>query len=454
MGRDRAAGRRTPSTDPRVVCRAAGSRRPRSRHTTRPGRMGACPPRCPTVTPRPPTGRCPHGAGGAGRRGRSGSTCTCRSARCAAATATSTPTPPRSSGDVPRRLAGDVRRGGDRRDPAGPPGARRRRPAGRHGLLRRRHADAAAARRPGARSSAAIDAEFGLAPGAEVTTESNPDSVDAGDLERAARGRLHPDLASACSRRSPHVLRDAGPHPRPAAGAAGRSRWARRGRLRAGQPRPDLRHAGGVARRLATSLDAALACAPDHVSAYALIVEDGHRAGPAGAPRRGADARRRRPGRQVPARRRARSSAPGCGWYEVSNWARDDGAAGAGTTCSTGPAATGGASAPARTPTSAACAGGTSSTPRRTPSGSPAGVSPAHAREVLDAETRRVERVLLETAAARRACRSTCSTPAGRAACPSSWPTRAAGAGAAERAGAHHRAAGCSPTPSCATCSA
>ena len=46
-------------------------------------------------------------------------------------------------GDGARRLAGDVRRGRDRRGPAGPPGARRPRPAGRHGVLRRRHADAA-----------------------------------------------------------------------------------------------------------------------------------------------------------------------------------------------------------------------------------------------------------------------------------------------------------------------
>ena len=50
----------------------------------------------------------------------------------------------------------------------------------------------------------------------------------------------------------------------------------------------------------------------------------------------------------------------------------------------------------ARTPTSAGCAGGTSSTPRRTPTRLAAGASPAHAREVLDDETRRVERVLLE----------------------------------------------------------
>ena len=99
------------------------------------------------------------------------------------------------------------------------------------------------------------------------------------------------------------------------------------------------------------------------------------------------------------ARADERLSAAGLGWYEVSNWARGSRRApprAAGTTSSTGPARTGGASARAHTPTSVACGGGTSSTPRRTPSGSRGGVSPAHGRELLDAETRRIERVLLE----------------------------------------------------------
>ena len=68
----------------------------------------------------------------------------------------------------------------------------------------------------------------------------------------------------------------------------------------------------------------------------------------------------------------------------------------AGTTCSTGAAPTGGASAPARTATSAACAGGTSSTRLPTPAGWPTAPRPAQARELLDAETRRVEQVMLE----------------------------------------------------------
>ena len=73
------------------------------------------------------------------------------------------------------------------------------------------------------------------------------------------------------------------------------------------------------------SLDAALACAPDHVSAYSLIVEDGT-----------ALARRVRRG-ELPmpdeddladkyAVADERLGAAGLGWYEVSNWARDDAA--------------------------------------------------------------------------------------------------------------------------------
>ena len=51
-----------------------------------------------------------------------------------------------------------------------------------------------------------------------------------------------------------------------------------------------------------------------------------------------------------------------------------------------------------------------------------AGESPAHARETLDAETRRVERVLLEIRL-RPGCRSTPSTRPAAPPCPAWWPT-------------------------------
>jgi coproporphyrinogen III oxidase-like Fe-S oxidoreductase len=72
------------------------------------------------------------------------------------------------------------------------------------------------------------------------------------------------------------------------------------------------------------SLDAALTAAPDHVSAYSLIVEPGTRL--AARVRRGDLPA---PDDDVLAARYEiaddRLSAAGLRWYEVSNWARDDG---------------------------------------------------------------------------------------------------------------------------------
>ena len=264
-----------------------------------------------------------------------------------------------------RRVAGVVRRRRDRRDPARPAGARRRRRAGRDGVLRRRHPDAAAAAGPDRAWSRRSTRSSGWRPDAEVTTESNPDSVDAGRPGGAARGRHQPDLVRHAVGGAARAAR-CSTAPTTRAGCRRSCGWARDGRLRPGQPRPDLRHAGGVASTTgAASLDAALACEPDHVSAYALIVEEGTAL--ARQIRRGevpmpddddladkyllADEalERRRAGlvRGVelgPRRRRPRCR------HNVA---------------ATGPAATGGASGRARTRTSAACAGGTSST--RTP---------------------------------------------------------------------------------------
>ena len=96
---------------------------------------------------------------------------------------------------------------------------------------------------------AAIGDEFGLAPGAEVTTESNPDSVDADDLARLREGgvnRVSFGMQSAVT----DVLRvlDRTHDPLRVPQVVG---LGARGRLRPGQPGPDLRHAGGVPRRLA-----------------------------------------------------------------------------------------------------------------------------------------------------------------------------------------------------------
>ena len=104
-----------------------------------------------------------------------------------------------------------------------------------------------------------------------MTTEANPDSVTAADLEVLAAGgftRVSVGMQSAV----PHVLaRSSAPTTR----TAWRRPWPARGGRPGDERRPHLRHAGGVARRLAASLEAAIALEPDHVSAYALVVEEG-----------------------------------------------------------------------------------------------------------------------------------------------------------------------------------
>jgi oxygen-independent coproporphyrinogen-3 oxidase len=143
-----------------------------------------------------------------------------------------------------------------------------------------------------------------------------------------------------------------------------------------------------------TSLDAALACGPDHVSAYSLIVEDGT-----------ALARRISRGelpmpdeddladKYLLADERLRKA--GMEWYEVSNWARDHRA-----WCMHNLAYWTGGDWWGVGPGAHSHVGGVRWWNVKHPAAYAdrvnAAVSPAHAREVLDAETRRVERVLLE----------------------------------------------------------
>jgi putative oxygen-independent coproporphyrinogen III oxidase len=159
---------------------------------------------------------------------------------------------------------------------------------------------------------------FGLVPGAEVTTEANPDSVTPQALERlAAAGftRVSFGMQSAV----PHVLaaldRTHDPARVPQAVA-----WARDAGLAVSL---DLIYGtpGESPADWRASLDAALACEPDHVSAYALVVEEGTRL--AGRVRRGELAA---PDDDVLADDYEVAddvlTAAGLTWYEVSNWAR------------------------------------------------------------------------------------------------------------------------------------
>ncbi|WP_028655771.1 radical SAM family heme chaperone HemW [Nocardioides sp. J54] len=238
----------------------------------------------------------------------------------------------------------------------------------------------------------AIDDEFGLAPGAEVTTEANPDSVDAAylaELRAAGYTRVSFGMQSAV----PSVLavldRTHDPLRVPGVVAAARAAGFDQVSL-------DLIYGtpGESAEDWATTLEAALACAPDHVSAYSLIVEDGT-----------ALARRVRRG-ELPmpddddladkyVQGDERLAAAGLGWYEVSNWARDDAAR-----CRHNLGYWAGAGWWGIGPGAHSHLGGVRwwnvKHPAAYAARLAAGDSPAHAREVLDEETRRVERVLLE----------------------------------------------------------
>ena len=116
---------------------------------------------------------------------------------------------------------------------------------------------------------------FGLAFGAEVTTEANPDSVSAESLIALADGRLHPGQLRDAERGAP---RPADPRPDPRPGQ-------RRPRRRLGPEPPGLDVSldliygtpGESLDDWRRSLDTAVALEPDHVSAYALVVEEGTR---------------------------------------------------------------------------------------------------------------------------------------------------------------------------------
>ncbi|MGO4419257.1 coproporphyrinogen-III oxidase family protein, partial [Streptomyces sp. MCAF7] len=167
----------------------------------------------------------------------------------------------------------------------------------------------------------AIRDEFGLAEGAEVTTEANPESVDPRYLEQlraAGFNRVSFGMQSARQ----HVLRvlDRTHTPGRPEACVAEARAAGFDHVNLdliygtpGESDEDWR----------ASLEAALGAGPDHVSAYALIVEEGTQL-----------ARRIRRGEvpmtddDVHADRyliaEEMLSAAGFRWYEVSNWATSD----------------------------------------------------------------------------------------------------------------------------------
>jgi oxygen-independent coproporphyrinogen-3 oxidase len=162
------------------------------------------------------------------------------------------------------------------------------------------------------------------------------------------------------------------------------------------------------------SVEAALACGPDHLSAYALIVEEGT-----------ALARRIRRGEvamtdddDLADKYQAADEAlqrAGLGWYEVSNWARAEAA------CRHNLLYWTGADWWGVGPGAHSHVGGVRWWNVKHPTAYAgriaANLSPAHGRELLDDETRRVERVLLETRL-RQGLPLELLDPSGRAAVP------------------------------------
>jgi len=239
---------------------------------------------------------------------------------------------------------------------------------------------------------AAVAAEFGLAPQVEVTTEANPDSVAAWDLEalrEAGFTRVSFGMQSAVD----HVLgtldRTHDPLRVPAV-----VEWSRQAGFE--DVSLDLIYGtpGESLEDWATSLEVALGCHPDHLSAYSLIVEPG-----TALARRIARGELTMPDDDDLADKYLladhRLAEAGFGWYEVSNWSRDRA-----TRCRHNELYWTGGHWWGVGPGAHSHVGGVRWWNVKHPTAYAgrlaAGTSPAAARELLDSETRRVERVLLE----------------------------------------------------------
>ncbi|MDQ1136788.1 putative oxygen-independent coproporphyrinogen III oxidase [Microbacterium sp. SORGH_AS 1204] len=169
-----------------------------------------------------------------------------------------------------------------------------------------------------ARMLDAVRAEFGIADGAEVTVEANPDTVDDAVMATlAAAGVTRVSIGMQSAR--PHVLAALDRTHDPANVATAVAAARRAGLdvsldLIYGAPGESL----GDWR---ASLEAAIVLEPDHISAYALIVEDGTKL--ARQIRSGVVAQ---PSDDLQADMYELAddllAAAGYDWYEVSNWSR------------------------------------------------------------------------------------------------------------------------------------
>lgn len=165
----------------------------------------------------------------------------------------------------------------------------------------------------------AVRQTFGIEPGAQITIEANPDSVsEAGMRELAAAGVSRVSVGMQSAVTDVLAVLDRTHDPESVVTAVA---WAKAAGLRTSV---DLIY-GTPGESLANwreSVEAALALDTDHVSAYALIVEDGT-----------ALERRIRRGELEPIDDDMHAdmyeladdlfTAAGYNWYEVSNWAKD-----------------------------------------------------------------------------------------------------------------------------------
>jgi putative oxygen-independent coproporphyrinogen III oxidase len=163
----------------------------------------------------------------------------------------------------------------------------------------------------------AIRAHFTLAADAEVTTEANPESTSP-QLFEHLRAAGYTRVSLGMQSVAPHVLAVLD-----RAHSPGRALEAARDARAAGFEHVNLDLIYGTPGEtdddLLRSVDAAVEARVDHVSAYALVVEDG-----TALARRVRRGEVRAPDNDELAHRYelidARLSAAGLGWYEVSNW--------------------------------------------------------------------------------------------------------------------------------------
>ncbi|WP_153506334.1 radical SAM family heme chaperone HemW [Cumulibacter manganitolerans] len=238
---------------------------------------------------------------------------------------------------------------------------------------------------------AEIKAEFGLAPDAEITTEANPESVSPQHFAQLRDGgftRVSLGMQSA----APHVLQvlDRVHSPGRAVAAAFEAREA-------GFEHVNLDLIYGAPGESdddwADSLAAVLESPVDHVSAYALIVEEG-----TALARRIARGEIPEPDDDVHADRYEAAdqvlSAAGFQWYEVSNWARGDDAR-----CRHNELYWSGAGWWGAGPGAHSHVGGVRWWNVKHPAAYAArmneGLSPAHGRETLTAQQSAMERIML-----------------------------------------------------------